>query len=268
MIVLVGYFHKIGPLLTNFQATGSPDYVAITSETNDSIRSFDRLLFAIKSLEKYLILFVFLIPAFFLLSKKLKALILAVIVPFTLLWAIVASYDTRNLALVYPLLALVTGLGIQVIVDYLLGKLDQCRAGRLPAWLLPGLILTGVCFLAFVFTKDNLLSMWTQKQKLIFSPGINEQLYELDLSGDCQNILTNYPVKVLPGLEHNQVVFSFDNLDYYEQLAQNPSICWLLIPPYADQSILAEVDEKIQTGVYNLIYTQENWVAYRLIDIR
>ena len=267
-ITLVGYIQKLGLALTDYGATGSPAYAEITANAYDSTNLLDRLFYAFKSLEKYMVLFAFLIPATLLLNRKFKLLILAFVIPFTFTWAILASYDTRNLALVYPLVAISCGLSLQSIIDFCLSCLEKLRLGHWPSWLLPLVFIASVGTGGILFTRQKITGAWVEKQKLIFSPVLNEQLYSLNFDNDCRFVLTNYPVRFLPGLESNMMNFYFDGIEAFHSYLEDPSICWILIPPYAEQAIQNEVDSKIQDGTYELIFGLEDWVNYRLIKIR
>ncbi len=63
--------------------------------------------------EKYAFVLLFLIPAFFVLESDLRWVVLLVVLPFTLIWAIYFSYDTRNLALALPFIGGCAGVGLQ-----------------------------------------------------------------------------------------------------------------------------------------------------------
>lgn len=267
-IVLIGYFHNLFPTITNFSGKGILAYSSIAADASDSSSILGQLRFAFQSLGKYLAFFILLIPGLFILSKKLKFLTIFVLIPFFLLWAAIASYDTRNLALIFPLLAILIGEILEKVFETFFNGMNTLGFGRIPFWVSYIFALLCLIGLGLLLPKEKIHDSWAEKQKQILAPGINQQLYSLDLSGTCQNILTNYPIMVLPGLEENQIGFWFDDYEVYISAIQDPTICWLLVPPYADSKIQEDITERIAGQHFSILYTEDNWIAYRLIKIR
>ncbi|HEY4694196.1 MAG TPA: hypothetical protein VIH16_12215 [Bellilinea sp.] len=268
LIVLVGYSRTILPTLLNFDQTGLPAYYAISTDTSDSSTLAGHLAFAINSLGKYAILYVLLIPGFFILPRKFKLLIVTLVIPFTVLWAVFASYDVRNLSLVFPLLAIISGLTLEKIGEYVFQKLDRWKLGKIPTGLVIAAVLIGIFVLNFLFSKDRITAAWQDKQRLIFSPNLNEQIDSLDFSGSCQKVLTSYPIRYLPGHESHEEWFFYNGFDTYTELIQDPAICWILVPPSADAAIQEQITANLDAGKYQLIFTVDDWIPYRLIKIR
>jgi hypothetical protein len=85
---------------------------------------------------------------------------------------------------------------------------------------------------------------------------------------NCKKIITNYPVRFLPGLEEWQINSYFDDYEYYEKLISKDEVCWILVPNYSTKEITNEIDEKLSTGEYQLLFSTDKWVPYRLIKIK
>lgn len=268
LIAGVEYFPKIMPAIRNFDQTGLATYFSITGNVHNTSSLGDRLVVGFTSLGKYAFLLIFTLPGMLLLPKKYKWVTIFVILPYSILWSVLASYDARNLAMIFPLTAVVTGLAFERIMNFVFSILTKVKIGRLPGWLVPFLGVITLVILGVFITGERIMADWTQKQKQIFAPGLNEQLYALDFSSSCQKILTNYPIDYLPGLEGHVVGFYYESPDFYQQAILDPSLCWLLIPPYADGAIQTDVAAKLENGTYQLLYTEDHWIAYRLIKIR
>jgi hypothetical protein len=263
----IEYFPKIIPAIQNFDQTGLSTYFAITGNVHNVASLPDRMMAGFTSLGKYGVLLLLTIPASLLLQKKFKWIAFLLILPYSLLWAVLASYDARNLALIIPLVAVLAGLAAEKFVEWIFSFLSRKQLGRLPVWTAAVLALILIAAPGFWLTSEKITADWIEKQKQIFAPGINQQLYALDFSGSCQKILTNYPIDFLPGLEKHKVGFYYDSPEFYQQAIGDPALCWLLIPPYADGAIQSDVALNLENGTYQLLYTEDHWIEYRLISI-
>jgi hypothetical protein len=116
---------------------------------------------------------------------------------------------------------------------------------------------------------QSIIKSWTEAQKQIFSPEINEQLYALDRSDpSCKKIITNYPIQFLPGFETMQVNSYFNDYGVYKKLVSDPEVCWMLVPGSTQQDVENEIDQNLTNGTYQLLFTTTKWVPYRLIKVR
>ncbi|MEJ5202043.1 MAG: hypothetical protein WHV66_07380 [Anaerolineales bacterium] len=230
----------------------------------------ERMQSAFWTLEKYGYLILFLIPALPLLQKRFRWLVLLVVLPYTVVWMLFFSYDTRNLALVFPFLGLTAGLGMEGVIELLVRGFGWLKPAR---WKLTWLFLLGCTLLiglSKLFPDDKLIQRQTELQMQIFAPSLNEKLYDyLEQSGEENpRILTNYPVAYLPGLENAQLEYWFTDLASFDELTRRPEVNYILMPFNASEDIQSAVEQRIRSGQYELLFEDEGYLGYRFIHIR
>lgn len=224
---------------------------------------------AFSTLEKYGYLIFFLIPTLPLLSRRFRWLVLLIVLPYTAIWMLFFSYDTRNLALVFPFLGLTAGMAIEGTLELFLRGLKKLQPAR---WRIVWLFLI-MCLLLVVigmrFPDQKLIRRQTELQKQIFAPTLNEKLYDyLEQSGEENPlILTNYPIAYLPGLENAQLEYWFTDLASFDELTQRPEVNYILMPFNANDDIQAAVEKRIRNGQYKLLFEDEGYLGYRFLHI-
>jgi hypothetical protein len=270
LLVLPWYLPRGLSVLQGQYQSGLDVYLTHSTQVQNTSSLLMRPVLAMMSLGKYAALYAFAAASIFLLKRRWRLLIIFFILPFTLLWGMVASYSVRNLSLTFPLLAVVTGLGLQVCLDWGWGILSRIKVGRISAAFLLLVLAAPIIYFGLKLDDEKIIADWQAAQWQIFHPGINEQLAALDFSQEgCQSILTNYPVNYLPGMQGRQINFYFDDFDVYTQYAADPSVCWMLVPlTSADDAVLDDIDAKLADGTYTLLYDTNNWVPYELIKVR
>ncbi len=269
LLILPWYLPMGINVLHDFSRAGFDQYIAHSTAVQNSGSPLSRLANAFLNLGKYFIPYLFLIPAFFLVGRRYRILIVLFLIPFSILWGVIASYSERNLSITFVSVAIVAGLGMEAILEFAFRLLDQIKIGKLSSLFLLLLIILPLGFFAWRLTDQKLTAAWEKAQNNIFSPEINEQLRALDRSNPaCKRILTNYPVDYLPGMKGMQFNFYFAEYDRYLVHIQEPDICWMLVPNYANYQVQDDIAEKIKTGQYKLLFSTENWVPYQLIQIR
>jgi hypothetical protein len=257
-------------ILQGNQSLGIDRYVNHANNVLDTTSLWLRPVYAMLTLGKYLAVFAFSAVAAIFLDRRWRLIILFYIIPFTLLWGIIASYSERNLAMVFPFWAAASGLGIAFCLDWGWGLLSKIKTGKLGTVFLILLVLAPFVYFGLKLDDDTLTAKWRDTKSQIFSPSINEQLYALDYSKPgCKTILTNYPVAFLPGLEDRQITFLYTDYGMYLKYIADPSICWMLVPGnFALDEVKQDIDAKLANGTYTLIYDEDQWVPYQLIQIR
>jgi len=241
----------------------------VAAHTYNNISLFQRIVQSFLSLSKYLAVYLITIPFLFLVERRFRLIIALFILPYAILWSIISSYDYRNLAITFPIVAVIVGLGTERVMDLIFQILSNIKAGKLLFVSLIGFVIVLLIGISFFVTNQKILSSQRAEQRLIFSPEINEQIYEIPFEkGSCYKILTNYPLNFLPGLEENQVNSWFNDYGYYQLLIKDPSTCWVLVPNYADQLIKNDIQANLINGKYTLIFETKNWVPYQLIKIK
>jgi len=269
LLVLPWYLPMGLQVLNDFTKSGITQYISHSTQVQGSSSAFLRIFEAINGLGKYALLYLFIIPSLFVINKKQRLLSVLFILPFTILWAIVASYSERNLSITFVFVAIICGLAVEIIAEIFLQWMDKISVGKLVSLTLLIFLVIPIGYFAWKNTDEKLISLWKEKQSQIFSPEIDNVLYNMDRSDpNCKKIITNYPVRFLPGLEEWQINSYFDDYEYYEKLISKDEVCWILVPNYSTKEITNEIDEKLSTGEYQLLFSTDKWVPYRLIKIK
>jgi len=268
-VELTWYLPRGIEVLQGSKGLGLDQYLAHSADVQETNNLLLRPWLALLSLGKYLALFVFPLAALPLLPRRWRWLNILVILPFSLLWGVVASYSTRNLSLVFPTVAVVCGLGLQVILDWICRLLGRIKLGRLSAAFLILLVLAPIVYYGIKLDDQTLTAKWEKKQSQIFSPSLNEQLYALEFTNGCNTVVTNYPMDYLPGLEGHWINSYLNDYPSYQKFIADPSVCWLLVPgDSVTKDIKQDIKAKLADGTYTLLYDTKEWVPYQLIKIR
>jgi hypothetical protein len=269
-LLILPWYLPVGiGVLKDFSQLGIAQYISHSTQVQSSDSPLLRLGEAFIHLGKYLFLYLFMIPAFFLVKRRFKLLILFFLIPFSILWGIIASYSERNLSITFATLAVICGLGFEGLFEYGFQLLDLIRIGQLKAAFLFLLILFPIGYFSWKLTDKKIINIWTEAQSQIFSPEIDDQLYAMDRSDpNCKLILTNYPVNYLPGFEGTQLNSYFNDYGIYEKYLLNTTVCWMLVPNGIDSSVNDEIEQNLNDGKYELLFTTDKWIPYRLIKIR
>jgi uncharacterized membrane protein len=209
------------------------------------------------------------IPALFLLKSAYRWLVILLVIPFSILWAGYFSYDTRNLALIFPVWGLAAGLCLERFLEIGFDLALRLKLDRLKSYVGVILLLLALVGVNFLYPTASLKENQINQQKQIFNPSLNAQLYDyIGQVGPNIKILTNYPLEFLPGLENIEVNYSFTDLDSYDQLRSQPEIDYLLIPVNVNDEIKADVTHNLENGNYRLIFEDDHFIPYQFILIK
>ena len=209
------------------------------------------------------------IPALFLLEGAYRWLVILLVIPFSLVWAGYFSYDTRNLALIFPVWGLAAGLCLERLFKIGLELALRLKFERLKAYVGAALLLLVLIGLGFAYPAASLQEKQTNLQKQIFNASLNAQLYDyVGQVGDHIKILTSYPVEYLPGLENLEVNYSFDDLASFNQQISQPEINYLLIPVNVNDEIKQAVTQNLNNGNYRLIFEDDHFIPYQFIYMK
>ena len=241
--------------------------ISLSADKYESASLFQQILTAIGQYREFIVLFILVALAFPWMDRFYKVLTL-LFAPYPLLWAWIASYDTRNLAIFLPVLALISGYSIETLLDGFMNMSEKFNVLKTRTYVPLVLMLLALFSLNFVLSPQRLEQRQVDLQKQLFSPAKNELLYELvAANGPETKVLTNYPMNYLPGLEQNQVGFDFSDFDQFLGHVNNPEIDYILLPNAARDRVKNYIDEKIQTGDYELIVRDQQWKTFTLIRI-
>lgn len=270
MIAAPWYIYKQVTFMTHTVVTETSVIRADSSSTYGNIPLFAQMLAALQSLGKYFWVLLFLFPALLILESPYRWMVVLIIFPIALIWSGIASYDHRNLSVIFPLIGLATGMAIQRLLGLSLHLGLRIKSDRWKIfYLLPVMLLIGLCVLNYKLPASSLQDRQTTLQRQLFSPSKNEKIYALIASvGPQTKILTNYPIRFLPGLEQNQVNFLFQDYQSFIDSIQNPEIQYILVPAYTDDQIKNYIEQKLADGTFELVFEDTEWIAYSMIKIR
>jgi hypothetical protein len=243
-------------------------YISLSAGKYDNLPVLERIVAAIGQYGEFIVLFLLIAITFPWMDRFYKTLTL-LFAPFPFLWAWVASYDTRNLAIFLPVLALVAGYSIHWLIVKLIGWGERGKVLQIPVYV-PVVFTALVLFsLSFLVTPQALHQRQIDLQRQIFSPSKNQLLLDLvSQNGPQTRILTNYPMSYIPGLEENQVRFNFQDYDLFLSYLANPEIEYLLVPNGIDKRIAAYIDDQVNAGNYEVISKDKQWKVFTLLKIR
>ena len=240
-----------------------------TSRVHQQGSPIATILPALLSLGKYFYLFLFIIPSLVFVNSFWRSIGIFIVIPYTLIWAMYASYSTRNLTLVFPLFTTIIGLGCWAITRKTSMLLEKINFFRIRIFIPISLLFLGF-LIGLGFTNDNQTLYEEQKelQEQLFSPGLNNQLIEYfkDKPDDLRT-LTNYPLDYIPSLG-GQITFYFDSLEEFSKHIESGKIDYILYPAHTSQSILDEIEHGIEQGFYSVVLQNSEWIPYTLIKIK
>ena len=268
LIPLSWYLFKETLFLLQVDTSDIQTYFEITAQAYEQSSLPTQIAAALSHFEIYLLLFVFIIASLRLLDPLMRTLTLLIVLPYPFLWAWMAGYDSRNLAIFIPIFAMVGGISLQKIYSYIISQLEQTPFFRSKTYSAMSLFLVVMAVILFIFPSSTLIEQQIQMRRQIFSPSKNEQIYAIvEQEGPDTKILTNYPVQFLPGLENNQVAFGFKSLDSFLIRIENPEIQYILFSNKASDKIKQYIDERVSSGDYELIFNDKEWIPYKMVHI-
>ena len=228
----------------------------------------DTMISALLGLDKYFYFFLLAIPAALFIDNFWRWILVLFVIPYTLIWSAYASYDTRNLAITFPLYTSIIGLGLWSFTNWFLGLLKKIKFLRLPLYIPLIVIIGGLLFgLNRVYNNTYLAERQLDLQQQLFSADLNEQLlaYFADKPTDIR-VLTTYPLDYIPGL-HGQVNFFFTNLNEFEAYIESGEIDYVLYPQYTSQEIKDVIAAGEATGRFAPLLSSSDWIPYTLIKV-
>lgn len=226
-----------------------------------------RFVAALALLDHYVCFYIFLFLSLPVLNSRFRQTAVFIIFPYSILWAFFLSYETRNLAIAFPLVALCVGVAFESWVGRFKNILKWPSRAKVPVYgaLLVGLLALGAGTL--FITGDALIEQQIKEQRLIFQATLNEKLYRyFSRTNGPEQVITNYPIGWLPGLEAIWRLERFRDYETYQTtLATYPEIELVLIPIIGvDSRILDEIYQLIQEGTYEQILVDGNYMLIRI----
>jgi hypothetical protein len=226
-----------------------------------------RFVAALALLDHYVYFYIFLFLSLPVLNTRFRQIVVFIIFPYSILWAFFLSYEPRNLAIAFPLVALCVGVAAENWVGRLTRIQRKPTKTRVPVYaaLLVGLFALGAGTL--FITSEALVAQQIKEQRLIFQATLNEKLYRyFSRTNGPEKVITNYPIGWLPGLEDTWRLERFRDYETYQStLTSYPDIELVLIPIVGiDSRILEEIYQFIQAGTYEQILVDGNYMLVRI----
>jgi len=238
------------------------------SEIHQNLSVFSRMVMVWKENKIYSFVFVSTLLVIFWRDKSIKWITFGITTPYILFWAAFASYDTRNIAMALPLWALALGYVIDGFLDILLGILKKIRVERIRVLHLIIVLLVLVGSTGFIFQKDDLIEAQQSAEMQIFSPQINSEIKKIaDNSEGGIVILTNYPVEVLPIVGVTKITLPMNDFDLFIEVLSQSQPDYILLHPGASDTIKQYISEKSMNGEYQILFTNNDFVNYQLIEL-
>jgi hypothetical protein len=242
-------------------------YLSLSENKYENVNLFSRIASAIGQNREFIVLF-FLIAVTFRWMDRFYKVLTLLFAPFPFIWAGLASYDTRNLAIFLPVLALVAGYSINWLIVKLVGISESSKVLQIPVYIPVAFACLALFSLGFLVTPQKLYQRQVDLQRQIFSPNKNRMLLDLVAeNGPQTRIMTNYPMEYIPGLREYQVRFDYQDYNQFLARVQNPKIEYLLVPNVTNAQIKDYIDDKVQSGKYQVIDRDKQWKVFTLIKI-
>jgi hypothetical protein len=254
-------------ILTGMDYANIDTLVNLSTQKFDQQNLFQQIAAALGQHPEFVILFILIAVVFPWMDRFYQVLTL-LFAPYPLIWAWMASYDTRNLSVFLPVLAVVAGYAIDRILIKLTRLGEGSKAMQIPIGVPLALGCIAVLSLNAVVTPERLQQRQMDLQKQIFSPNKNQMLYDLvAANGPQTRILTNYPMNFIPGLSGYQSRFDFDDYDVFLARVQDPAVEYMLVPNAIDDRIKDYINARIDAGDYEVISRDKQWKVFTLIRI-
>lgn len=228
----------------------------------------ERFVSAVLGLGRYAYLYAFALISLIVLKSRFRQILLFVILPFSVLWALFLSYEHRNLAVALPLLALVVGVSAEAWITRLSASAEARPESRVPSFALLGVLVLALAAGTLALDSETLIQHQLSEQRQIFRSSLNDEIYRyFNHENGPEPVITSYVIGWLPGLEHTWILERFDDYDRYQAtLKSHPDVELLLVPllTVRDPLILEEIQANIDSGLYTLIFTESDHMMVRI----
>jgi hypothetical protein len=242
-------------------------YLSLSENRYENVNLFSRIAAALGQNREFIFLFLTIAVTFPWMDRFYKVLTL-LFAPYPFLWAGLASYDTRNLAIFLPVLALVAGYSIHWLLVKLIGLGERTKTLQIPVYIPVIVTCLALAGLGALVAPQKLYQRQADLQREIFSPNKNQMLLDLVAeNGPQTRIMTNYPMEYIPGLSEYQVRFDFQDYDLFLARIQNPEVGYLLVPNVTDDQIKDYINARVEAGEYQVLSKDKQWKVFTLIKI-
>lgn len=216
---------------------------AYAAQVHGNVGLGTQVIQAIRVFGVYLVLFPLILFALPLLPSLIRWLFALFILPFPIVWALMASYTTRNLAISLPILALAGGLAAEALFQLVLKVSTGLRIEKWRFALFPAGLTILLLVVATSYPEDRIRTEDMEARQEVFSPSLNRELQRLLSENPDAQILTNYPVEYITGVKNSQISFWYTDAKEFERLIQNREITHLLVP---STGVNVEISDRIE----------------------
>jgi hypothetical protein len=221
--------------------------------------------------------FVVLAVGLSLVSRRALPTTLLITIPFTAIWALLFSYDRRNLALAYPFIGISAGMGAVAGWNWLCALWK--RLG-MPKHVAIGLAALAALALAMPWIlREEILAAHDRELRNLGPPELNEVLYAYhEQHGFEGKILTNYRLlAVLPELKEFYYFdrdaratefWPFRDLEAFKSVlkARRGDIRYIVVRKPADWRIMRLLKEGMDRHQLQVIYRTRTGLIVRIPD--
>ncbi len=241
-------------------------YLAV--DRHEGRNLIERLARAGGLLEEYVYLYPLILLLLPFLESTFVWISLTILIPYSLIWAFAFSTFPRNLSIALPFLGLVAGMAVIKIIEFGEKLLTLIKFDQLNLYLIViATMLMTIIGSQFIADTD-LISLQEEQQKDILLRSINHKIYDyFDEIGHYEPIMTNYPIRYLPGLENSQIeIGNFADYNLYHWVIDNhpEARLMLVFEDRADEQVLQEIDAKLEAGNYELIFRDGKYMFIKI----
>jgi hypothetical protein len=195
-------------------------------------------------------------------DRKQRWIVLAIVLPYWLLWAIAYSYDFRNATLIVPFIALAVAHGLPS-VPALRPTVLQLTAGAIA-------LVGAVGFASY--SEDGLRERQLAEQQMIGDARLNSALYAYFGANPIRGkIGTGYQyLGFLPGFHGRMVVFPLLSVTTLDEIDRNPEVAYVMTTPeWSSAEAWFAIEQRIRHGQYRWIFDQpSSFGLARLVAVR
>lgn len=208
-----------------------------------------------------------------LMHHRVRYIALFVVLPLFLLWAAFVPYDYRNLAVIFPVLAITLSYGWAELA-HSAGKFLPARINS--PMISRSIVLLILATLAFALSdpkyNNELLKLSDEAKSQIGDPEINSRLSAyFEFHPDASKVATSYQeMGKIPGLSERYWGLS---CVYGKQLSikesvltelSNPAIHYVLLQPWCDARVLDFFSS--QSDKYHMVFQRNGAVFYEIVE--
>lgn len=230
---------------------------------------WERAVRAVELMGIYKFLFPLAIAALPVIDKHFRRVAALMIFPYSIIWLFMFSIFVRNLAMVFPFLAMTAGLGIYAFLELGLKLTDRIELPRMKVGfaLIPVLLILIAFSLEVTDAKLAELQINDQKNALLYK--MNHRLYDLfEEENAAAPIMTKYPLEYLPDLGAYKIPEPFTIYqEFYENFSLHPEVAYFLVwDNYASGEVKDQIDIFEESNAVEFLFEEYNMRFYRVLD--